>query len=316
MLSRVANSIYWTNRYLERAENNARFMDVNFNLTLDLPQYVSEQWEPLVVANGNIELFKSLHSHGTRENVIRFMGFEKENPSSIYCCLSKARENARIIRENITKEIWQQINELYFLVKRGERKQKSILNDPRKFFDEVKKRCQLLNGIAQATVARTDAWHFGRIGQYLERGDNTSRILDVKYHIILPSVTSIGSPIDLIHWAALLKSVSAYTTYRRLYGQIVPANIAEYLILNEKFPRSILHCLIQAENSLHQISGGNHHGFRNDAEKKIGSVRSHLEYTEINDVFNTGLHEYLDDIQAKIISVSKAIFNVYFCRKI
>ena len=181
MLSRVANSIYWTNRYLERAENNARFMDVNFNLTLDLPQYVSEQWEPLVVANGNIELFKSLHSHGTRENVIHFMGFEKENPSSIYCCLSKARENARIIRENITKEIWEQINELYFLVQRGERKQKSILNDPRRFFDEVRKRCQLLNGIAQATVARTDAWHFGRIGQYLERGDNTSRILDVNY---------------------------------------------------------------------------------------------------------------------------------------
>lgn len=316
MLSRVANSIYWTNRYLERAENNARFMDVNFNLTLDLPQYVFEQWEPLVVATGNIELFKSLYSKATRENVIHFMGFDKGNPSSIFCCLSKARENARIIRENITREIWEQINELYFLVKRGERKEKSILKDPRKFFDEVKKRCQLLNGIAQATVARTDGWHFGRIGQYLERGDNTSRILDVKYHIILPSVTSVGSPIDLIHWAALLKSVSAYTTYRRSYGKIVPANIAEYLMLNKKFPRSILHCLIQAEHSLHQISGGDHYGFKNHAEKKIGSVRSHLEYTEINDIFSTGLHEYLDDIQVKIISISEALFDVYFSRKI
>ena len=180
----------------------------------------------------------------------------------------------------------------------------------------MKKRCQLLNGIAQATVARTDGWHFGRIGQYLERGDNTSRILDVKYHILLPSITSVGSPIDLIHWAALLKSVSAYTTYRRLYGKIVPANIAEYLILNEKFPRSILHCLIRAEESLRQISGGNHHGFKNHAEKKIGGVRSHLEYTEINDIFNSGLHEYLDDIQVRITSISEAIFNVYFSRKI
>ena len=316
MLSRVANSIYWTYRYLERAENNARFMDVNFNLTLDLPQYVFEQWEPLVVATGNIELFKSLYDRVTRETVIHFMGFEKRNPSSIYCCLSKARENARVIRENITREIWEQINELYFLIKRGEKREKSILKDPRKFFDEVKKRCQLLYGIAQATVARTDGWHFGRIGQYLERGDNTSRILDVKYHILLPSVTSVGSPIDLIHWAALLKSVSAYTTYRRLYGEIVPANIAEYLILNEKFPRSILHCLIQAEKSLHRISGGNHHGFNNDAEKKAGSVRSHLEYTEINAIFNDGLHEYLDDIQVKIISISEAIFDVYFSKKI
>lgn len=316
MLSRVANSIYWTFRYLERAENNARFMDVNFNLTLDLPQYVFEQWEPLVVANGNIKLFKSLYGQVTRENVVHFMGFEKRNPSSIYCCLSNARENARIIRENITREIWEQINELYFLVKRGERREKVILKDPRKFFDEVKKRCQLLQGIAQSTVARTDGWHFGRIGQYLERGDNTSRILDVKYHILLPSVTSVGSPIDLIHWAALLKSVSAYTTYRRLYGKIVPANIAEYLILNQKFPRSIMHCLVQAEDSLHQISGGNGYGFKNDAEKKTGSVRSHLEYTEINDIFITGLHEYLDDIQMKIISISEAIFDVYFSKKI
>ena len=133
MLSRVANSIYWTYRYLERAENNARFMDVNFNLTLDLPQYVLEQWEPMVIATGNIDLFKSLYDDANRENVIHFMGFEKQNPSSIHCCLSKARENARIIRENITREIWEQINELYFLVKRGKGKKNRFLRIPESF---------------------------------------------------------------------------------------------------------------------------------------------------------------------------------------
>ena len=312
MLSRVAESIYWMSRYVERAENNARFLDVNFNLSLDASLGMQEQWEPLLSATASLKLFQQNYDTPTRENVISFIGFDRSNPSSVYSCITSARENARVIRENLTKETWEEINNLYFLVRKGVDKEYYKKEDPRKFFDKIKRGCQLLIGMTENTVSRTEGWHFGKVGQYLERADNTSRILDVKYHILLPSLNAVGSPVDIIQWASLLKSVSAYNMYRRLYGKIIPLNIARFLILDKLFPRSIFYCLKAAEISIHEISGGFKPGFANLAEKKMGIARSELEYGDMDDIFASGLHEFLDRTQLKVIGVSNAIHKAFF----
>jgi len=311
MLSRVADSIYWMNRYIERAENYARFVDVNFNLSLELPSEIAEQWKPLVVTTGDWELFNSLHSVADKKTVIYFLGFDPANPNSILSCIGNARENARAIRPEITKEVWEQINFLYYFVKDGSAKKLWQRKDPRVFFSEVKKSCQLLYGIFDATISRTDGFHFGKIGQLFERADKTSRVLDVKYHILLPSPEEIGSPIDLVQWSALLKSVSAYDMYRKTYGKLTPVNIADFLILNKEFPRAILKCLIQAEQSLMVITGSKE-GYSNKAEKEMGKLRSRLIYTDIEDIFDKGLHEYLDEFQKKLNAVSDAFFETFF----
>jgi uncharacterized alpha-E superfamily protein len=299
-------------RYLERAENNARFLNVNFNLELDTPTGVHGQWEALLSATSSLELYKSHYSKLKPEDIVKFIGFDTENPNSICSCIRNARENARMIRENLTKETWEEINDLYHRVNNGSNKISTKNGDARKFFDKVRKSIQLLYGMADCTVSRTEGWHFLRVGQYLERADNTTRILDVKYHIILPSLDSVGTPLDIIQWASLLKSVSAYNMYRRLYGRIVPFNIAQFLILDNKFPRAVFFCLQQAELSLIALSGGVLGGYRNEVEKRLGMLRSELEYEDMKHIFANGLHEYLDDIQLKLIEVSNAIHEVFF----
>ncbi len=311
MLSRVADTIYWMNRYIERAENYARFMDVNFNLSLEMPPNVSEQWRPLVVTTGDLKLYESLYEKVDKRKVIYFLGFDLNNPNSIYNCIVNARENARAIRPEITKEVWEQVNFLYYLVKEGMEKNLWKSKDPRNFFTEVKKGCQLLYGIFDATISRTDGWHFGKIGQLIERADKTSRVLDVKYHILLTAPEAVGSPLDLIQWAALLKSVSAYDMYRKKHGKLSSTSIADFLILDKVFPRSILRCLIHAEQSLLTITG-TAGGHTNSAERQLGMLRSQLEYADINEIFGVGLHEYLDNFQQNLNIVSTSVFDTFF----
>lgn len=311
MLGRVANTIYWMNRYLERAENYARFMDVNFNLSLELPPNQEQQWKPLVVITGDWELYQSLHSKVEKSKVIYFLAFDQNNPNSIYSCILNARENARAVRTEITKEVWEQINALYYLVKDGLEKSRYTDKNLRSFFTEIKNGCQLVYGMYDATISRNKGWHFGQLGQVLERADKTSRVLDAKYHFLLGSPKQVGSSLDLIQWTALLKSVSAYDMYRKKYGKLTPSGIAEFLILDTEFPRSILECLISAENSLIALSGSAV-GFSNTAQKKLGALKSQLEYADINDVINQGMHEYLDDIQRKLNDISSEIYNSFF----
>ncbi len=311
MLSRVAETIHWMNRYIERAEDYARFMDVNFNLSLEMPRELSEQWKPLVVTTGDWDLYESLYKNAEKSKVIYFLGFDAENPNSILSCLVKARENARAIRPEITIEVWEQINNLYYTVKEGVEKKRWKENDPRNFFSEVKESCQLLYGIFDSTISKNEGWHFGKIGQLIERADKTSRVLDVKYHMLLPTPEAVGSPFDLIQWSALLKSVSAYDMYRKKYGKLNPQNISEFLVFDKDFPRSMLSCLVGAEQSLHAISAKETR-YSNSAEKQLGILKSQLEYADINDVFRIGLHEYLDDFQQKLNGVSVGIFETFF----
>lgn len=311
MLSRVANAIYWMNRYLERAENYARFLDVNFNLSLELPPDISEQWKPLVVTTGDWELYDAHHKKVDKRTVIYFLGFDEKNPNSIYNSIRNVRENARSVRPDITKEVWEQINYLYYFIKEEISKKRWQKKDPRSFFEEIKKGCQLLYGIFDATISHSDGWSFGKIGQLIERADKTSRVLDVKYHILLPDKEAVGSPLDLIQWMALLKSVSAYDMYRKRFGKLTVTSIAEFLILDKAFPRSILRCLIDAEQALQNITNSAN-GYCNNAERHLGLLKANLEYADINEIFNSGLHEFFDNFQMKLNDVSNAIFESFF----
>ena len=310
MLSRVAGTIYWMNRYMERAENYARFLDVNFNLSLELHPGILTQWKPLVITTGDLELYNSMYEKIEKSKVIYFLGFDEKNPNSIFNSLQNMRENARSIRPDITKEVWEQINYLYYLVKDEIIKKRWQRKDPRGFFTEIKRGCQLLYGIFDSTISRTDGWHFGKIGQLIERADKTSRVLDVKYHMLLPTPESVGSPLDLIQWSALLKSVSAYDMYRKRFGKLNTSNISEFLILDKTFPRSMLRCLIYAEKSLYTITGSTT-GYSNNAERHLGLLKAQLEYSDINEIFTSGLHEYLDNFQSKLNNVSTAILESF-----
>jgi len=311
MLSRVADSIYWLNRYVERAENIARFIDVNLNLMLDCPIGIAEQWEPLVLTTGDLPLFQERYGKASAENVIQFLSFDSDYSNSIISCLRAARENARSIREIISREMWEQVNAFYLMVKEAAQGQSvSELHD---FFTEVKTASHLFAGVMDATMAHNEGWHFGQIGRLLERADKTARILDVKYFILLPSVKHVGTTLDELQWMALLKSASAYEMYRKCsIHRITPKKVAEFMILDREFPRSVEFCLLQAERSLRQITGTPAGAWRNPAERALGRLCSELDYITIEEIIQTGLHEFLDHLQSQMNGVGEKIFETFF----
>jgi uncharacterized alpha-E superfamily protein len=311
MLSRVASAIYWMNRYIERAENYARFIDVKLTLTLDLPEGTVEQWDPLVRTTGDDAVFTKRFGKPTKENVIRFLAADTDNPNSILSCLSAARQNARSVREIISSEMWEQINRSYLTVTDAVASGRFMQN-PQGFFAEVKMASHLLGGITDATMSHGEGWHFARLGRLLERADKTSRILDVKYFILLPDVSDVGTPFDSIQWSALLKSASALEMYRKHYGRITPHQVVEFLIVNPNFPRAIRYCLIKGEDSLHAILGADGGTVQNLAARRLGRLRADLDYADIGEITGQGLHEFLDNFQAELNRVGDAIFETFF----
>ena len=311
MLSRVAESIYWMARYVERVENTARIMDANYHMILDLPAGVGEQWEPLVVTSGDDELFKELYDQFNRENVVVFLTFDIRNPNSILSCLQMARENARSVREWISSEMWQQVNTFYLMVKAASR-EKAVLELPHEFFVDIMLASHLFVGLAENTMTHGEGWEFARLGRMLERADKTARIIDVKYFILLPSVDYVGMPYDHILWGALLRSASAFEMYRKRYGQIVPDKIIDFLILDNDFPRAIHHCLIAAEIALRNISGTSRGRFTNRAEKSLGRLLAELDYIQVEEIKGIGLHEFLDNTQTRLNQIGTAVAESFF----
>lgn len=310
MLSRVANSIYWMSRYLERAENVARFIEVNLHLMLDTSERDGNQWEPLVNTTGDRALFTRLYGAPTKENVMKFLTFDRDNHNSILSCVWKARENARSMREVISSEMWEQANDFYLLVKSAA--DIGALVNPHDFYTKVKMASHLFDGIADATMSHGQAWHFLRLGEMLERAEKTSRIVDVKYFILLPGVQDVGGTIDNIQWAALLRSASAFEAYRKHYKRINPGKIADFLILNREFPRAVRYCLDQARDSLHAIGQSPPGVTGNEAERRLGLLSAELNYARIDEIIARGLHEFLDDLQTKLNRIDDAIFETFF----
>jgi len=312
MLSRVADSLYWMNRYIERAENIARFIHVNLHLQLDLPNGAgSGQWDSLVRTTGDEKLFARRYGTATQAHVIEFLTFDRDNPNSVISCLRSARENARSIRETISSEMWQRLNSFYLQVNAASAVE-AAADAPHDFFTLIITNSHLFDGTTHATMSHNEGWHFGRLAKMLERADKTSRILDVKYYILLPRLDYVGTPYDSIQWAALLKSASALEMFRKSYSSITPTNVPQFLIQNAQFPRAIQYCLNIAYNSLGAILLEN--GLEPcPAQEQIGALRRRVSSADIKEIIGGGLHEYLDDLQTRLNEIGDSIYQNFLC---
>lgn len=314
MLSRVANSIYWISRYIERAENYGRFINVNIGLSLDIPSLFTENWEPIISATADHFTFFQYYQEATRDNVIDFMTFDYRNPNSIFSSISAARENARTIREVLPHELWVQINAFYLRMKPLATSTNRTIEDSQLFFDEIRQGCQLFWGMLDSAYTRNEGYHFASLGKFIERADKTSRFLDIKY--FMPSITQKkGDPTaeELLIWTSVLKSVSAFNMYRQQYKNLEPRHIVKFLVLDKCFPRSIYYSVLMAEAALYKISGQPlKEGFTNLAEKKVSILRNELSFTEVDDFYPSNLHKFLDSFQLKNNGVDDAIFKTYF----
>jgi uncharacterized alpha-E superfamily protein len=311
MLSRVADSIFWMSRYIERAENVARFIHVNLKLSLDLGPTTGGQWASLVYTTGDQDAFKERFGDPDQRRVIEFLAFDQKNPNSIVSCLKQARENARTVREMISSLMWEELNK-FFLTVRSAANDRTAFDNPFDFFQQIILNSHLLSGITDGTMSHGEPWHFTRLGRLLERADKTSRILDVKYYILLPSVADIGTAIDTIQWSALLESASALEMYRKRHGGITPKQVADFLILDREFPRAMHFCLIEAEESLTAITGNRGGRIYTAAEQKLGRLRSELNYSRIDEIIKQGLHEFIDQFQDRLNEVGQAIHETFF----
>jgi len=311
MLSRVADSIYWMSRYIERAENVARFIEVNLQLMLDSADKGVGQWAPLVTTSGDEKLFAELYGSPTAENVVEFLTFDRRSPNSIVSCFAAARENGRGIRDVISSDMWEQLNKAYLML-RDATARSYAADSPHDFYANIRMASSLFVGVTDTTMSHNEAWHFARLARLLERADKTSRILDVKYFILMPKTEDVGTPLDHIHWSALLKSASALEMYRKQYPTISPGNVAEFLVLDREFPRAIRYCVAKAEESMRAITGAPAGMYESHADQFLGRLRSELDYAGVDEIVTAGLHEYLDKLQTKLNHIGSAIGETFF----
>lgn len=316
MLSRVASLVYWMARQLERAENTARTVDVNAQLVIDLQSRQAaddpKSWEPLVYVTGDQEKFFELYGKVASERaVIEFMLFDKRNPSSVVSCVFAARENARCIRDQLSGEVWETLNTFYLKLKNDDYARYAQLGSAT-YLNNIKMQIQLFYGVADSMIPRTDLWWFFELGRHLERADNTSRILDVKYYMLLPSLHTVGSALDMIQWASVLRSCSGFEAFRRSRrGQLNLEKVVDYLLRDDVFPRSILFSIAEAEQALGQITASAAHLEDNLPARLLRELRAELEMIDVPGVIADGLHEFLDDIQDKISGIHAALQTTF-----
>lgn len=316
MLSRVANLIYWIARYLERAENTARIVEVNAALVLDLQARQAADdpraWEPLVFVTGSDEKFHELYGEkATERAVVEFMLFDKRNPSSVLSCIAFARENARCIRDQLSAELWETLNTFYLRLKDDDFTRYAQLGAA-DYLSWIKHQTQLFHGVADAMIPRGDAWWFYDLGRHLERADNTTRILDIKYFMILPGVQAVGSALDMVQWASVLRSCSAFEAFRRSRrGDLDLVGVVNYLIRDEAFPRSVLYSIAEAEQCLVRIGDGDGQAAVASAHSFVRRLREDLETVDAKAIIASGLHEYLDGLQLRIEHLHEAVQRAY-----
>lgn len=291
MLSRTADHLYWMARYTERAENLARILEVNYRMSLlpQGPELVEQGWVATLTIIGLLDAFKSRYETVTPANAIAFMVFDRENPLSIYSCIRAARENSRAVRGTLTSEIFETLNATWLEMRE---KEMSSASDAEmgNFFEWVKHRSHLARGVIQGTMLRDEAWHFTWLGTYLERSDSTARILDVKYHLLLPRGEKAGGATDYYQWSALLHSVSAFEIYRRVYRDLItPRRVAELLVLRDDMPRSLHRCISQVYTHLTSLRNAQ----SDETERRAGELQASLRFGRIDEIFEMGLHEYL-----------------------
>jgi uncharacterized alpha-E superfamily protein len=309
MLSRTANELFWMARHIERAENTARMLDVTYRMSL-LPYEViepglawAEPWAVPLITTGVATDYYRRYPVLSAENVLRFMILDAGNPSSIFCCLRAARESARSVRGAITSEMYEDLNSAWLEV-RGYDYARIESGGVSEFLDWVKMRSHMFRGVTLGTLLRDDAYHFIRLATHLERADNTARILDVKYHTLLPSAADVGGAVDYYQWGALLRSVSGFEAYRKIYSDVItPRRVAELLILREDMPRSLHACMNFIYETLQRLCDDHTY----EIERAAGELHARLHFGRTDDVIAFGLHEYLMDFLERISSLGNEI---------
>ncbi len=310
MLSRVASNLYWMSRYVERAENSARVLDVTWRMSLLVkdPALQGQDWLAPLNITGTLFPFSGRHEEVCAREVLHFMALDPENPSSIYACARQARENARAVRGSITSEMWEVLNATWLEMQQMD-EERVQARGVSMFFDWVKERSHLFRGVTFGTMHRDDAYDFARMGSHMERADSTARILDVKYHVLLPSVKDVGGAVDYYQWSAVLRSVSAFEAYRKVYRDVItPLKLAELLILRGDIPRSLRFCLKQVCDSLGRVQNAQSgHTVRN-----ANKILAGFEHGRISEIFAGGLHEYLTDFLDSMQELSEDVQGSFF----
>lgn len=295
MLSRTADSLYWVSRYVERAEYLARILDATTRLT-NLPSAyggAGTEWQSAVATAGCEDAFALAYDEANERNVCEFLTFNPDNPSSIRNCFALARSNARAVRTALTSEMWDALNSAWLELQRFER-QRMDREEFARFLDWVKNVSLVFDGSAYRTMLRDDGYWFSRLGVHVERADNTARILDVKYHLLLPETEQVGGSLDYFQWTTMLREVSALTAYHWVYREAVkPVLIADLLILNKRMPRSLASCYESISRFLDQI--GDAYDRHGPAQRQARKTLASLSNMRIDAVIQRGLHEFIED---------------------
>ena len=303
MLSRQANNLYWMSRQIERAENTARLLDITYRMSLlpyritDTDQAWAEPWALPLIINGLASAYYASHPGPvTSDKVLRFMVLDSTNPSSIYSLMHAARENGRSMRGVMTSEMYEDLNAMWLELRS---RSEIALNQGgiNEFFEWIKTQSHQFRGVTFGTMLRDEAYQFIRLGTFMERADNTVRLLDVKYHTLLPSATEVGGAVDYYQWSAMLRSVSALSSYRRIYRDVItPKRVAELLVLREDLPRSLHACM----NEIYEILRDLCKRDSMEPERLAGELHAQLHYGRVEQIMETGLHEYLMEFLEKL----------------
>lgn len=309
MLGRTANGLYWMFRYIERAENIARLIDAGLRMSLTRSGASDEDWDGVLQSAGVREAYAEVHAKLTGVDAIDYLLRDRSNPSSVMSCIEFGRNNARMVRTALTRETWEATNECWMELKQLLAKKVKSPDLPQAI-DVIKRRAGLIRGAFHGSMLRNELYNFARIGTFIERADNTSRILDVKYYVLLPSVSAVGSSLDNVQWESILRSVSAHRSYSWVYdAEYRPSNIADFLILNGQMPRSLAYCYEKIVSNLHYLE--KEYGERLPAHDTADAIRDRLQTMSIQEIMDRGLHEFLELFVSRNNQLSQEITEGY-----
>ena len=310
MLSRTADNLFWIARYMERAETAARLLEVGSRIAL-LPSAggYRNEWDSLLQASGNADAFGRKYGDPVQRNIESFLFFDRDNPSSVASCITTARENGRIVRTALTTQVWDALNTAFQELRQLERTPRSELELSR-LTEWTMRHAAMVRGAIEATLLRNDGWDFLNLGYHLERADNTARLMDVKYYVLLPKVEFVGSGLDNYQWTTLLRAMSAHRAFHWAYGgEVTAAKIAHFLILNSQCPRSLITCV--EEISLHLDRLAKAYGAKTEAQARAKDMLAALEATKVEDIFDEGLHEFLSRFIREVASLGSLVHDTY-----
>ncbi|MCR9193390.1 MAG: alpha-E domain-containing protein [Hyphomonas sp.] len=309
MLGRTASGLFWMMRYLERFENTARLVDAGFRMSLTRARTAESEWESVLTTAGTRDLYLQRHEQFNTGGAVDFLVAEKDNPSSLYSSIAAARENARMTRTALTRDVWEAINEIWIQFKRDREANKHRTDLP-DLLSSVRQQAALVRGSINGTMLRNDIFRFAVLGALIERADNTARILDTKYYVLLPSSASVGSSLDRVQWEMILRSASAERSFHWLYGgEMSPSAIVEFLIHDVRLPRSIAYCYDEIIETLSALE--REYGRRTPAHDLAASHEAHITASNSDAIIGSGLHEFLIDFIARNAALSSQIEQDY-----